>query len=198
MTREWHRATLRPGASRRRAAAAHVCLVRPARASDARPERAFVRCAPLVRAEVTRDSAWVFWKRVASFAQLCWQTKLARPLDSGRNRRSGPATARQNPPSGSRILHRFQGSHVGGWEALQLFALGRFNEVNAGFIPRAPTIVNAPPLRRLSKRNLGAAMAIACTGQRSTAGQHGVQVSALRLPFRRSGQRAFARCETEP
>jgi hypothetical protein len=188
VTRESHRATLHPGASPRRGEGARVCLALRARATAARPEQAFVRYAPLVRAEATSGSAQVCWKQVASCAQLCWPAHGPRWLPqlgqhgaSGRSRRSGLATARQNPPSGSRILHRFQGSHVGGWEALQLFALGRFNEVDAGFIPRASTIVNDPSLRRASWRNLSGAMAIARTGQRSAAGQRGVRVSASPL-----------------
>jgi hypothetical protein len=197
VTREWHRAVLRPGASLRREAIAHVCLVRPARATGARPGRAFVRCAPLVRAEAKSGSLRDFRTQGARSAQPCWRTKLGRRLASGRSHRSSFATGRQNRPSESRILHRFQGSHVGGWEALQLFALGRFNETDAGFIPRTSTIVNDSPLRPASRRNLGGATAIARTRRCPAAGQLGVRVSASR---RLSGERDSlrSRCECRP
>jgi hypothetical protein len=53
--------------------------------------------------------------------------------------------------------------------------------MDAGFIPRASTIVNDPPLRRVSTLNLSHATAIARSGQRPAAGQRRGRVSAGRL-----------------
>ena len=81
VTREWHRAGLRPGASPRQRAAAHVSPVRRARATDARPKQASARYAPLVRVEATRGPVRALGRQVASSAQLCWRTRAARWIE---------------------------------------------------------------------------------------------------------------------